>query len=246
MYRLLLAHFVLAASAKGFLRVPVGYTPLPRAVSTIYKQGVPHTDRNGKRLMTFDATQSYLPLILYDAQLPCNATTSELKGQTCLPKGFDASLYTDANYTGVLPYQSNQMRQYMQDHPEGFGGTSLQVIRETPSLVQTPPGPLKCPPTCNGRQENEPKQYKDHPNMLAWYLREEPTGEYWAKNMSSHFAAYHAEYAKIRAEDPKHPIFILDCPWITAPATEWWVKWNTAGDVSSHDNCECFIAHDLQ
>ena len=66
---------------------------------------------------------------------------------------------------------------------------------------------------------------KDHPNMLAWFLREEPTGQYWAKNMSEHFDAYKAEYAKVRSEDPNHPIFILDVPWITEPATPWWIKW---------------------
>jgi hypothetical protein len=247
---------------------PAGFTLLPRAVATIYQGGVPHTDRNGNRLMQFDATKSFLPLVLYDAQLPCNGTTSELKGQTCLPKGHNATVYTSANFTGVLPYQASAMSEYMQDHPAGFGGTTLQVIREAPSLIQTPPGPMKCPPTCDGRQENEPKVYKydvhrhamwstqpcscftfklshpmplccdgrDHPNMLGWFLREEPTGEFWAKNMSGEFSDYKAEYAKVKAEDPKHPIFILDCPWITEPATPWWIKWNTYGDVSSHDN----------
>jgi hypothetical protein len=216
-------------------QLPKGFIALHDAVQKIYQGGVPHTDRHGNRLMEYDSTKSYLPLILYDAQLPCNTTESR-QGQTCLPVGFNASIYEDANFTGVLPYQSNPMSSYMKDRPAGFGGTSLQVIREGPSLIQTPPGPLKCPPSCHGRQENEPKVYKDHPNLLGWYLREEPTGSYWEKNMSSQFEVYKEEFAKVRAEDPEHPIFILDCPWITAPATSWWVKWNTYGDVSSHDN----------
>ena len=53
-------------------------------------------------------------------------------------------------------------------------------------------------------------------------LAEEPTGSLWAKNMSGHFEQYKQQYAAIKAMDPHHPIFILDCPWITSPATEWW------------------------
>ena len=110
----LLAFFAassLAAGATGDL--PTGYTALPRAVQTIYQDGVPHTDRNGNRLTVFDAAKSYLPLVLYDPQLPCNASDqSSVKGQTCLPKGFDASLYEQANYTGVLPYGANHMSSY--------------------------------------------------------------------------------------------------------------------------------------
>ena len=231
---------LLLAVAGSPSQLPEGFFALPSAVQTIYMEGVPHTDRHGNRLMQYDVAKSYLPLILYDAQLPCNGTGDGMcsgkscLGQICLPAGFDASVYTDANFTGVLPYSAFPMSYYMQDHPAGFGrGSNLQVIRESPSLIQTPPGPPKCPPTCDGRQENEPLVYKDHPNLLGWYLREEPTGAYWAKNMSGEFEEYKQEYAKIRAEDPTHPIFILDCPWISSPATEWWVKWNTYGDVSS-------------
>ena len=191
---------IMAAARAG----PKGVTPLQSAVQMIYQNGVPHTDRHGNRLMTYNVAKSYLPLILYDAQLPCNRTQATtqtlLKGQTCLPYGFNASLYENANYTGVLPYQAFHMSEYMKPAPNGFGGTRLQIIKESPSLIQTPPGPLKCPPTCDGRQENEPKVYKDHPNLLGWFLREEPTGGYWGKNMSGHFDAYKQEYQQVRAE----------------------------------------------
>ena len=40
--------------------------------------------------------------------------------------------------------------------------------------------------------------------------------------MSGHFEQYKQQYAAIKAMDPNHPVFILDCPWITSPATEWW------------------------
>ena len=97
-----------------------------------------------------------------DAILPCNNTqpTATLKGQTCLPYGYDASLYTKANYTGVLPYQAFRMSKYM----DGFAKGNLQVIREHPELDDT-----------HGKAENEVLKYRDHPNMLAWYLYGTPS-----------------------------------------------------------------------
>jgi hypothetical protein len=78
--------------------------------------------------------------------------------------------------------------------------------------------------------------FRDYPAVLAWYLDEEPTGAYWDKGMAEKFAAFVKRREAIRAVDPKRAVFALDVPWITPPATEWWVKWNTAGDVSAHDN----------
>ena len=76
----------------------VAWTPLPSAVQKIYTAGVPHTDRNGRPRMAFDKDKSFLPLILYDPQLECNSSHGRGGlGQTCLPTGYDASLYTVSN-----------------------------------------------------------------------------------------------------------------------------------------------------
>ena len=120
------------------------FTPSPLAVQTIYRSGVPHTDRNGQRLMLFDPKRSFLPLVLYDAQLPGNTTPADtLKGQNTLPYGYDATIYATANYTGVLPYPAFSMGDYMDGYPTGdsrksFSQAGLQVIRESPQLVTAP------------------------------------------------------------------------------------------------------------
>src|SRR5688500_17873614 len=80
------------------------------------------------------------------------------------------------------------------------------------------------------------KNFRDHPAVLAWYLDEEPTGAYWDKDMAEKFAAFVKRREVIRAIDPRRAVFALDVPWITPPATEWWIKWATCGDVSAHDN----------
>ena len=197
------------------------FVPLPNAVQTVYTKGVPQTDRQGRRRMTYDPANSFLPLVLYDAQLDCSATAAAAPpehwpGQNCLPSGVNASLYTNANYTAVLPYLINDMAAYMETNP-GWQQHGLQIIVERPDLAEV-------------------TQYANSSALLGWYLEEEPTGSYWGPGMQAKFDAYRSMYAQIKAVDPTHPVFILDCPWIQAPATQWWEKWNSYGDVSSHDN----------
>lgn len=75
-----------------------------------------------------------------------------------------------------------------------------------------------------------------HPAMLAWYLDEEPMGQFHTPGMDQRFAAFLARRDRIRALDAVHPVFPLDVPLIVGNARPWWIKWNTTGDVSSHDN----------
>lgn len=143
------------------------FTATPNAVQTVYhNKPVPHTDRNGRPLTTFDEKRSFLPLVLYDPQLPCANTTAAdvAKGLTCLPFGFDASLYTAANFTAVLPYSAYTMDIYM----DGFAAVGLQVIREHPLVP------------------DEVEKYRRHPSMLGWceymYTRT-PTAQFPGNSM---------------------------------------------------------------
>ncbi|MCE5323639.1 hypothetical protein LLG46_10035 [bacterium] len=84
--------------------------------------------------------------------------------------------------------------------------------------------------------DEDVRTYKDSPAILGWYLDEEATGLYWGKDMESAFNKFLARRDAIKAIDPNHPVFALDACWITPPATDWWIKWNSSGDVTSHDN----------
>ena len=77
---------------------------------------------------------------------------------------------------------------------------------------------------------------KDHPNLLGNVWTDEPTGSFWGKDMEGQFRAFLEYKAKANRSAPNLRVFINDVPWIDPPATEWWTKWNTAGDVSCHDN----------
>eukprot|EP01050_Picozoa_sp_SAG11_P013450 SAG11_NODE_1573_length_4664_cov_3.235487_2_plen_334_part_00 len=203
---------------------------LPDAPQQVYIHGVPHTDRHGNKMMEYDAAKSFLPVALWDPQLDCSdppfspPPPADKLGAECLPTGFDNSLYTGAGYNTVLVWKGFDMT-YM----NAYSRAGIQVIRQRPEWDGMAGG---FPKTAH----DDIRAYKDHPALLGWMLDEEPTGEYWAKNMSGKFLDYQANYKSIKAIDPVHPVFPLDCPWIAQPATEWWKKWNSAGDVSAHDN----------
>ncbi|MBI2298190.1 MAG: hypothetical protein HYU66_04435 [Armatimonadetes bacterium] len=82
----------------------------------------------------------------------------------------------------------------------------------------------------------EAAKLRDHPNWLGNVWVDEPTGSFWGKDMEGKFREFQDYRAKLNAAAPGRPIFINDVPWVTAPATAWWAKWNTAGDVACHDN----------
>ncbi len=77
---------------------------------------------------------------------------------------------------------------------------------------------------------------KDHPNLLGNVWMDEPIGGLGSKDMDDLFAKFTAYRDRARSIAPGLPVFVNDAPWIMPPATAWWLKWNSAGDVSCHDN----------
>ena len=73
--------------------------------------------------------------------------------------------------------------------------------------------------------------------ILAWYLNEEPTTHFWANHTEeTEFAEFQQHMAAVKAVDPVHPVLVLDAPTFAGEMREWWMRWNNAGDISSHDN----------
>ncbi len=88
----------------------------------------------------------------------------------------------------------------------------------------------------NKLNEEELEQVKDHPHLLGNMWMDEPIGRLGSVDMDELFGEFLAYKETANRIAPDIPVFINDAPWIMAPATAWWVKWNTAGDVSCHDN----------
>jgi hypothetical protein len=174
----------------------------PDAPQRVYLTGVPHTDRNGKPLTTFDPRESFLPIALYHA----------LHGD--YPGGkYRLANYAKAGFNAVHLWEGSDLDAASKAARDA--GVQLVVHNPSDAFVAA---------------------HKDDPAVLAWYLDEEPTGRYWGEQMQGRFDAFVKNRERLRAIDPTRPVFALDVPWVTPPATQWWVKWNTAGDVSAHDN----------
>jgi len=79
------------------------------------------------------------------------------------------------------------------------------------------------------------KKINKDPNLLANVWMDEPIGQFGDK-MPKLFKDYQDYRAHVKKVAPNVKVFINDAPWITEPATSWWVKWNTEADISCHDN----------
>lgn len=77
---------------------------------------------------------------------------------------------------------------------------------------------------------------KDHPRLLGNVWMDEPIGRLGSADMDALFADFQTYRSRVHATAPGLPVFVNDAPWIMPPATEWWLKWNGAGEVACHDN----------
>jgi hypothetical protein len=87
-------------------------------------------------------------------------------------------------------------------------------------------------------------EFASDPHILGWYLDEEPTGHAYLDMartgapglIAERYRVFLANMAAIKAVDPRHPVFPLDGTYAPPGLGAWWDRWNTAGDVSAHDN----------
>jgi len=172
------------------------------AVQSVYQQAVPHTDKNGNVLLTYDPERSFFQIGIWGNPY------GEIYGHT-----YDLKVLTDAGFNTMWPW------------PRGLEEELAQGAKYGLQVVHMRPLDLELAARC-----------KDHPNWLGNVWKDEPTGSFWGKDMEARYQEFLAYKAKLNAAAPGRAVFINDVPWVTAPATSWWVKWNTAGDVACHDN----------
>jgi hypothetical protein len=177
--------------------------PAMGAMQTIYREGVPHTDRRGLQLMKYDPERSFFPIGIM------NAPTPEAYGHN-----HDWQLVADAGFNTIWPW------------PLMAAADSLEVGKKTGLQILL----------MNPWEADTLEQIKDHPNLLGnmWY--DEPIGQLESGRIDQMFQDFTAYKKMAEQIAPDMLVFVVDAPWITPPATEWWIRWNTSGDVSCHDN----------
>ncbi len=127
---------------------------------------------------------------------------------------YDLTILPEAGINTMWPWSGRGLEKEL----EAGAGAGLQVVHMRPL------------------ETDDAATHKDHPNWLGNCWHDEPTGGWWGKEMDKHFDEFLAYKKEINEAAPGRPVFINDVPWISPPATSWWVKWNTAGDVACHDN----------
>ncbi|MGO8748037.1 MAG: hypothetical protein ACLQNE_18845 [Thermoguttaceae bacterium] len=176
--------------------------PGTSAVQIFCRDGVPHTDKNGRPLSRFDPGRSFFQIGIWGVPM------GEIWGTN-----YDWQILVDAGFNTVWPW-SRDLKQ-----------TLAEAAKHNLQLVQA------------GEIDSALLQgVKDHPHLLGNVWHDEPTGNFWGKDMQAKFDAFVAYRRQVRTVAPGLPVFVNDVPWITPPATEWWIRWNTAGDVTCHDN----------
>jgi len=173
------------------------------AVQSVYRHGVPHTDKNGNLLTTYDPNRSFFQIGIWGNPY------GEIYGVN-----YDLKALTDAGINTIWPWPMRPLENQL----EAAKQANLQVVAMGPQDLTAA------------------AKLKDHPNWLGNVWRDEPTGSFWGEKMEGKYKEFLDYKAKMNAAAPGRAVFINDVPWITAPATSWWVKWNTAGDVACHDN----------
>ena len=90
----------------------------------------------------------------------------------------------------------------------------------------------------------EVKEFAADPNVLAWYLDEEPVAQTYLdmqrtgnpRLMDERYRAFRARKSAIKALDPSHPVFTLGTAWVPPGLDAWWERWNSSGDLTVHDS----------
>ena len=230
------------------------WLPLPAAPQTVYQRGVPHTDRHGRPRIEFDPNTSFLPLALYHAltgtPAPINCAHPK---RDC---NYSLDVVASANFNTVHFWEGIHLDRGLAD-AETHG---LQVIFHIEATSETLPLGDQYP-YIDTPVVRAVANFSNHTALLGWMLEEEPSGAYYetatkTTKMQAAFARFMQRKAAIAAADPTHPAFVLDTQWYTCPGNkcgtgpghlpsptpaaecvgEWWLKWNTAGDISCHDN----------
>lgn len=189
------------------------------AVQTVYRAGVPHTDRQGNMRMQYDPQKSFFPIGLW-------GLAAEEPGQSGNPgrAKIDWQLHKDAGFNTAWPWPPGGRKRSI----DSARRTGMQLILMEP--IEDAEIPLL-------------KENRDL--LLGSVYKDEPIGGLGSIDMDKLFADYNAYVERIHKQIPSLPVFVNDAPWITPPARTWWLKWTRSGDLSCHDNYPIMLMNSL-
>ncbi|MCC6240957.1 MAG: hypothetical protein IT448_11725 [Phycisphaerales bacterium] len=189
------------------------------AVQTIYRAGVPHTDRQGNMLMKYDAGKSFFPIGVWGMA----AEEPEQPGTPGRAR-IDWQVLRDAGFNTVWPWPVGGRKPAI----ESARRTGLQMILMEPI-----------------EQDQIPLLEQNRDLLLGNVYVDEPIGKLGSVDMDKLYDEFNAYREQIQQKIPGLPVFVNDAAWITPPARTWWLKWTRSGDLSCHDNYPIMLMNSL-
>jgi hypothetical protein len=196
----------LLLTCPGLARAASKADPVAEIV-TVHRDHVPHTDRNGHVLLKYDPQKSFLSVGMWGQVLP------DAEGGP-YPEWKELA---EAGFNTIWPINWDDRAPELAEK----SGVQLVFMGEISEARQ--------------------KKLKDHSTLLGNMWTDEPTGKLNEPdfNMDEYFGKFVAYKKQVNASMPGLPVFINDPPAIFPDPPkfkQWWMKWNTAGDVSCQDD----------
>jgi hypothetical protein len=192
---------ILMSLALGTSAAHADWKVSANAIQSVYLKGVPHTDRNGKPMLQYDAARSFLPIALF------NALDGPVGGET-----YRLAELKKAGFNSAFARSGSKPVAMAKSAVDA----GLQMVFWNPKA-------------------DEVKALAGNSALLGYCLDYQPIRQL-KNDLDTRFAKILERRDAIRAVDKTHPVFLIDANHTASPATEWWVKLNTWGDISSHAN----------
>ena len=178
-------------------------------IQTVYRNGVPHTDKNGKPLMQYDPDRSFFQIGMWGTPLHGMTLGHNYDWQVLKQAGFNTAWtwYKPADES-LRDGDLNDMQVVLMG---AYDDATLQAIRDNPA-------------------------HREHLLGNVWH--DEPTTLIAPEQMQTYFDEFQAYRQNLRAILPDTPVFVTDAPAYANNATQrqWWLDWASAGDLTNQDN----------
>ncbi len=190
--------------------------PSRSAIQTIYRNSVPHTDKNGRLLTEYDSQQSFFQIGMWGVPLPG------------ITEGYfyDWNLLKNAGFNTMWTYHTASPQFALR----GGALTDMQVV-------------LMSPPSVTGRiSDTDLAAIRDNPDYRShlfgnlWW--DEPTTTFPLNEMQTHYDRFLAHRDHFHSYLPETPVFIDDAPAFVNgnESALWWAQWARGSDTAVQDN----------
>lgn len=190
----------------GSAHYPELYQAMPNSRQTMYLNGAPHTDSEGRWLYDYDPNKSFMVRALYHVH-----AFDDQSGES-------GSRPTD--FAAIKQAGFNTIETTFDLNP-----TFMQKLTDyNLELIYTP------------AREANAQAWASHPRILAWNVADEPESDGLFDQYPARIDFFKSERTKIRAIDPVRPVTVNTTAWCSGQNLPWWIQWHQISDISYHDN----------